>query len=181
MVYKEAKLFIESSIGVVTIDGYAEEDSHWNGWSYVLMNKTNALKLADKLKDVIKYDEAKDEFVEVFDENHHESEEDLIHWTSFNQEGIHEKVYSIGSGYWTWNHEFLGSEFNNMHNALKEFVKAADKLVDNWDNEYPTVFRDRQYPDYLPSFDEFVMDMRNMILPEDDKRLEDWRRDEGRN
>lgn len=67
------------------------------------------------------------------------------------------------------------SEFNNHHEALKEFLKYADILSDNWDNEYPTVFRDRKYPDYLPSFDEFVSDMREMVLTEDDERLKEWK------
>ena len=67
------------------------------------------------------------------------------------------------------------SEFNNMHEALKEFLKYADILSDNWDNEYPTVYKDRQYPSYLPSFDEFIAHMRNMVLAENDERLKEWK------
>lgn len=102
--YKEAKLQIESKDGIVEIDGWAETGSYWNGWSYVLMNKENALKLVDKLSDVLRYDEKTEEVVEVFDDNQHESDDDLIHWVKHFNEEIGEEVYSIGSGYWCWTH-----------------------------------------------------------------------------
>ena len=67
-----------------------------------------------------------------------------------------------------------------MHEALKDFIKAADVLSDNWDNEYPTVCKDRRYPEYLPSFDEFVAEMRSMVLDEKDNEesalLAEWQK-----
>jgi hypothetical protein len=174
MKYSKAKLSIEGMNGVVTIDGWAEDVDSWNGWSYVLMDKENADKLLEKVSDVLEYNEKEDAYVEKFDENQHESEEDLIHWPSFEHEELG-KVYSIGSGYWCWTHEFE-SEFNNMHHALRNFIKAADELVDNWDNEYPTVYKNRKYPSYLPSFDEFVMDMRAMVLHDTSAELHEWRK-----
>lgn len=67
------------------------------------------------------------------------------------------------------------SEFDNMHESLKRFVRDADILLDNWDNEYPTVYQDRRYPEYLPSFDEFVLDMQSMIMEEEDQRYKAWK------
>ena len=102
--YKEAKLQIESIDGIVEIDGWAATDERWNGWSYVLMNKENAMKLVEKLSDVLRYDEKTEEVVEVFDDNQHESDNDLLHWVKHFNEEISEEVYSIGSGYWCWTH-----------------------------------------------------------------------------
>ena len=64
------------------------------------------------------------------------------------------------------------SEFDNMHNALKEFLKSANNLSDNWDNDYPTVFA--KYPKYLPSFDEFVADMAELVAEPDSPELKEW-------
>lgn len=104
MKYKEARLSIDSMNGAVEIDGWTDTDSNWNGWSYVLMNKENALKLVDKLSDVLQYDEKTEEIVEVFNDNEHETEDDLIRWGKGFNEEIGEEVYSIGSGYWCWTH-----------------------------------------------------------------------------
>ena len=114
--YRKAKLEIDSYNGPIVIDGWAADNRHWNGWSYVLMNKKNADLLAEKLVDVIVYDPKRDAFVEVFDENQHESRNDVDKWFGFYSAELDERVYSIGSASWTWTHEILKSEFNNMHN-----------------------------------------------------------------
>lgn len=101
----EAKLYIEGMEGIVTIDGWASNEHNWNGWSYVLMNKENALKLVDKLSDVLRYDEKTEEIVEVFDNNQHEVEEDVIRWGKGFNEELGQEVYSVGSGYWCWTHD----------------------------------------------------------------------------
>jgi hypothetical protein len=172
---RKAKLQIEGSNGVITIDGWADETNSWNGWSYVLMDKENALKLVSEMPEVLRYDESKDEVVEVFNKDYHESEEELLHWTINLNEELQEQVFSVGSGYWCWNHEFF-SEFNNMHEALRAFLNATNELQDNWDNEYPTVYKDRKYPEYLPSFDEFIGDMYQMVIHDTDPRLHEWRK-----
>jgi hypothetical protein len=51
-------------------------------------------------------------------------------------------------------------EYNNMENALNEFIKYANILSDNWENDFKTMDK---YPKYLPSFDEFVQDMQQMV------------------
>lgn len=173
--YRRAKLFIEGANGEVVIDGWAAENYLWNGWSYVLMNKENAVKLVQDLGGTVEYDPVKNEVVELFNPDQHETEDDLIHWTPHYNEEVDEVIFLVGSGYWTWTHEWLNSEFNNMHEALQVFVRAGRELSENWDNEYPTVYKDRKYPAYLPSFDEFVEEMAQMVLDEDDERLYKWK------
>ena len=48
-----------------------------------------------------------------------------------------------------------------MDKALRAFVEAARNLSDQWDNDYPGVYD--SYPKYLPSFDEFVEDMQQLV------------------
>lgn len=46
-----------------------------------------------------------------------------------------------------------------MAKAHAEFMAAASRLSEVWDEEF--VY---QYPGYLPSFDEFVLDMANLMI-----------------
>lgn len=174
--YKPAKLFIETMKGEPNLVGWVLEGDSWNGFSYVLMNKENADILAEMAPDAIEYIEETDSYREVLNDDYN-VEEDIISWKGEFNDELGEKVYAIGSGYWTWNHEFMDneSEFNNHHNALKDFLRAANELCDNWDNEYPTIV-DNLYPEYLPSFDEFLADMQGLLLKENDIRLKEWKK-----
>ena len=45
-----------------------------------------------------------------------------------------------------------------MKEALKEFLEAGARLLDEWDEEQV-----KKYPAYLPSFDEFLGDFADLV------------------
>lgn len=176
--YKLSKVQIESEfLGVCTFDAWVDQENDWNGWAIPMFDEENANKVALALN--LRYDKERDCYMESLADLERagytagESEE----WHPEFSEEVCEKVYFIGSAYWCWTE--LKSEHNNMHQALHNFVRYADELSDNWDNEYPTI-KDGLYPHYLPSFDEFILDMKNLILSEkdnhDSKALEEWKK-----
>jgi len=122
MKYKKAKLFIEGMDGVVTIDGWAREDDYWNGWSYVLMNKENADKLASKIPEVIKYDKKTDSYKEVLSQDSNR-EDELDSWSGYLSEQAGEHVYCIGSGSWCWSHKVV-----NTYTDKETILEFKDKL-----------------------------------------------------
>ena len=46
----------------------------------------------------------------------------------------------------------------NMEEALKRFLEAGRKLSEFWDND-----KVKNYPKYLPSFDEFLSDFAGIL------------------
>jgi hypothetical protein len=46
-----------------------------------------------------------------------------------------------------------------MEEALREFIRAGKKLEKVWDEE-----KVKSYPNYLPSFDEFLFDFEGLMI-----------------
>jgi len=134
MKYEKAKLEIESANGDVIIDGWAREDTYWNGWSYVLMNKENADKLADKMPEILEYDRKTDTYNEVYGPDSSPKDE-LDSWSGYFSEQVGEHVYCIGSGSWCWSHKVVNTytdketilEFKNkLQNVYAEMLESRD-------------------------------------------------------
>ncbi len=53
--------------------------------------------------------------------------------------------------------EFRG-DIVNMEEALRRFLEAGRKLSEFWDND-----KVKNYPKYLPSFDEFLSDFSGIL------------------
>lgn len=53
---------------------------------------------------------------------------------------------------------------SDLVHALAEFKRAAAKLAEEWEAQ-PPGDPIENYPDYLPSFDEFVADVFTMYVP----------------
>jgi hypothetical protein len=170
--YKLKDVVIETREGLLTVKGWVNQDYRWNGWAVPMFDKENADKIAKAIG--LRYDFATDTFLEPLEDLKVSgmTEEEGMKWKGYHSELVDEHVYDIGAAYWCW--DDYESEYNNMHEALKEFVRYADILRDNWDRKYPTI-RDGMYPDYLPSFDEFVIDMKSLVLHEGDIGLKRWR------
>jgi hypothetical protein len=52
---------------------------------------------------------------------------------------------------------FKGDE-ESMEDVLRKFIEAGYKLSEVWDND-----RVKNYPKYLPSFDNFLVDFRGIL------------------
>lgn len=162
--YKLKNVQIETRSGILTVKGWVRQDYSWNGWAVPMFDKENADKIAEAVG--LRYVPGTDTYLEPLEdlEASGYTEEEGMKWKGGYSDYVDEHVYDIGAMYWCWGEQ--EDEYNNMHEALKKFIKAADELQDNWDNEYPTVYKDKRYPEYMPGFDEFVMNMRHMILNE---------------
>ena len=56
---------------------------------------------------------------------------------------------------------FKGDE-ESMEDVLRKFIEAGHKLSEVWDND-----KVKNYPKYLPSFDEFLADFRDILEDKD--------------
>jgi hypothetical protein len=56
---------------------------------------------------------------------------------------------------------FKGDEVS-MEDALRKFIEAGHKLSELWDND-----KVKNYPKYLPSFDEFLAEFRGILEDKD--------------
>jgi hypothetical protein len=56
---------------------------------------------------------------------------------------------------------FKGDE-ESMEDVLRKFIEAGHKLSEVWDND-----KVKNYPKYLPSFDEFLAEFRGILEDKD--------------
>lgn len=97
--YKKQLVTADSGTNV---EGWVLQGDHWNGWVLPFFNFENAMKLVSDKDFQLEYDEETDSIKETFNPDYFESEDDCLVWKGCFNEEIGEKVYTVGTGYYTW-------------------------------------------------------------------------------
>ena len=96
--YKRANLCIESYEGLVVVDGWEVDGSHWNGWAIPVFGFAAAQAIAEEIG--LDYDAETKTYKETpksaGDTDYFEE------WTSGFNDELEEETVAIGACYWCW-------------------------------------------------------------------------------